>query len=58
MGETRTVYRILVGDLLQTSHLENREVDGMISFRRIFGTQVLRQRDGWNWLRVVSNDGF
>jgi hypothetical protein len=43
MRETRNVYTILVGNLLIKVYVEDREMDGWITLRRILLPEVLAQ---------------
>lgn len=52
MEDTRNAYRVPVGSVLGNCHLENQEGDERNK------SYVLKIRDKWNWLRIVSNSGF
>jgi len=45
MGDSRSVYRVLVGNLRERDHLEVPGLDGRIILRWIF-----RKSDVWAWI--------
>jgi hypothetical protein len=44
----------LVGNV----HLEDRDGDGRISVRRIFGRLIFKMGNGWNWVNIVFKSGL
>jgi hypothetical protein len=57
MGETRSAYRILWGDLREGDHLGNPGVNGMIILKWIF-MQWYRAWTGLSWLRIGTSGGL
>jgi hypothetical protein len=42
-------------NLLENTHLEDKEEDRRITLKWILGRQTKRMGGGWNWLRIISN---
>jgi len=57
MGESRGVYRVLVGKPEGNSHLEDPGIDGRIILRWIFRTWDVRAWTGSIWLRIGTGGG-
>ena len=52
MGESRVVYKVLVGKTEERDNLEDRGVDGSIILRRIFRRWNVRAWIGSSYLRI------
>jgi hypothetical protein len=57
MGEMRSVYRVLVGNLRKRDHLEDPVVDGRIILRWIFRKWDVGAWTGSSWLRRGTGGG-
>ena len=57
MGEKRSVYRVLVGNLRGRGHLEDLGIDGRIILRWIFRKWDVGEWTGSSWLRKGTGGG-
>jgi hypothetical protein len=57
MGESRSIYRVFVGNLKERYHLGDPGVDGMIILKWIFRTRDVGVLTVWNWLRIGKGGG-
>jgi hypothetical protein len=57
MGESRGVYRVLVGKLRERDHLEDPGVDRRIKVRWIFRKSDVGAWAGSMWLRIGTGVG-
>ena len=57
MGESRGIYRVLVGNLNERDYLGDPGVDGRVILRWIFRKWDVRAWSGFIWLRIGTGGG-
>jgi hypothetical protein len=57
MEEGRGVYRVFVGNLRETDHWGDPDINGRIILRRIFRKWVVGVWTGLSWLRIGTVGG-
>jgi hypothetical protein len=57
MGESRGIYRVLLGKLREREHLGDPSVNGRIILRWIFRKWYVRAWTGSMWLRIETGGG-
>jgi hypothetical protein len=55
VGEMRNAYKILVGNLKESDHLESQRVDRRIILEYILGKYFRRLWIGFIWLRIGTS---